>query len=422
MLNTDKIPSPVKDIAATIQKAGFKCWIVGGCVRDLLLKRNPSDWDLTTDAKPEDVMKLFPSVIPTGIAHGTVTVHQLSGDYEVTTLRGESAYTDGRHPDEVTFITSLDEDLARRDFTVNAIAADPVTGEIFDPFKGQDDIEDGIIRAVGHPIERFDEDGLRILRASRFAGTLGFYITGATATAMRACVGNLKNVSMERVHAEFKKAIERSPKPSQAFRSMYCSGILKQLNFPMVEKAFEDNLVRLDAAPRTFECGMVALLFYMSKAEVEEYMRYLKASNAERTMVAHLVDVLQSSLPPHVLLASPVELRKWLFRVTRKYANEAIQLYFAEGVRDHVLAELKTSCLGVSELDIDGHVLIEMGVQPKQIGEVLRQLVADVIEHPEWNNRAQLMTRVDPFHDPCCYGMCVAGNQHSEDCKNFTRK
>ncbi len=397
MINVDKIPAPVKEVAGIIQAAGFKAWIVGGCVRDLLLRKNPSDWDLTTDAKPEDVMRLFKTVIPTGIDHGTVTVHHSGGDYEVTTLRGEGVYTDGRHPDEVKFITSLDEDLARRDFTVNAIAADPVTGEIFDPFKGCDDLEDGIIRAVGHPIQRFEEDGLRILRAARFAGTLGFYITGSTSTAMRACVGNLKNVSMERVHAEFHKAIERSAKPSVAFRSMYCNGILHQLNFPMTEKLFEENLTLLDGSPRTFECGMISLFYYVPVTVVDEYMRTLKCSNAERSMVTHLLDVFQFSNTPEELLAEPKMLRQWGFRVTRKYLNDAIQFYFPEGKRDAALAELKTACLHVGELNINGHVLLEMGVAPKEIGNVLRKLLERVIEHPEWNNRDQLMTLVDPF-------------------------
>ena len=193
----DLVPPDVHSIASRLQAAGLRAWIVGGCTRDLLLGRPVHDWDLATDARPDQVVELFRRVIPTGIQHGTVTVMLGRSGYEVTTLRGEGAYSDGRHPDSVTFVGDLVEDLARRDFTINAIALDPRTGEVTDPFQGQDDLRARSLRAVGEPERRFSEDGLRLMRAARFSAVLGFEIEPATFAAMSATVQTLEKVSQE---------------------------------------------------------------------------------------------------------------------------------------------------------------------------------------------------------------------------------
>src|SRR4051812_26620405 len=178
-----EFPRDVTDLCARLAERGKRSWIVGGCVRDLLFGREVSDWDLATDARPDELMKIFPRAIPTGIEHGTVTVVIGKKHYEVTTLRGEAAYSDGRRPDAVHFVDDITADLARRDFTFNAIAIDPTTKVIIDPFDGRRDLEARVLRAVGNPIERFSEDGLRVLRAARFVATLEVTLDPATERA-----------------------------------------------------------------------------------------------------------------------------------------------------------------------------------------------------------------------------------------------
>ena len=193
-------PDHVQECLETFWRAGFAAHPVGGCVRDTLLGRAPGDWDVATSARPEQTMALFSHTIPTGAAHGTVTVVLDGGTIEATTFRREGGYADGRHPDSVAFDVGLTVDLARRDFTVNAMAFGP-KGEIIDPFGGREDLERKLIRAVGEPEERFREDALRILRAVRFAAQLGFAIEPATAAAMEKQARGLTAVSAERMVA-----------------------------------------------------------------------------------------------------------------------------------------------------------------------------------------------------------------------------
>src|SRR6185503_7406165 len=178
------VPRDVLDICGRLRTHGKRAWVVGGCVRDLVLGRDVADWDVCTDALPDQMMKIFPRAVPTGIAHGTITVVHDGKHYEVTTLRGEAAYSDGRRPDAVHFVDDIVRDLARRDFTVNAIALDPMSGEIIDPFDGQRDLAARTLRAVGDPRERFSEDGLRVLRAARFVATLDLDLDSATRAAI----------------------------------------------------------------------------------------------------------------------------------------------------------------------------------------------------------------------------------------------
>lgn len=204
-------PDYVQECLETFWVAGFDAHPVGGCVRDTLLGRVPGDWDVATSARPEETMSIFSHTIPTGAAHGTVTVVLDGGTIEATTFRREGGYADGRHPDSVAFDVGLTVDLARRDFTVNAMAFGP-KGEIIDPFGGREDLERKLIRAVGEPEERFREDALRILRAVRFAAQLGFAIEPATAAAMEKQARGLTAVSAERVVAELEKTL-LSPAP-----------------------------------------------------------------------------------------------------------------------------------------------------------------------------------------------------------------
>lgn len=208
------IPAGVRGCLDTLRQAGYAAHPVGGCVRDLLLGRTPGDYDLCTSARPEQVMALFERTIPTGIQHGTVTVLTGDGPVEVTTFRREGGYADGRHPDGVAFDVGLTEDLARRDFTINAMALGP-EGEVVDPFDGRDDLNAGIVRCVGEPDRRFAEDALRMLRAVRFAAQLGFAIAPETEEAIRRNAGRMARVSGERIKAELEKIL-LSPHPERA--------------------------------------------------------------------------------------------------------------------------------------------------------------------------------------------------------------
>lgn len=199
-------PEYVRECLETFWRAGFAAHPVGGCVRDTLLGRRPGDWDVATSARPEQTMALFEHTVPTGAAHGTVTVVLECGTIEATTFRREGGYADGRHPDSVAFDVGLTGDLARRDFTVNAMAFGP-EGEVIDPFGGEEDLKKGLIRAVGDPAKRFREDALRILRAVRFAAQLGFAIEPATAAAMEEEAPGLVHVSAERVTTELEKTL-----------------------------------------------------------------------------------------------------------------------------------------------------------------------------------------------------------------------
>ncbi len=225
-MDKNQVPSAVHTLCGTLRSAGFAAYPVGGCVRDMLLGRKPGDWDVTTAALPEQVQALFRHTVPTGIRHGTVTVLLEDMGIEVTTFRRETGYADGRHPDAVTFDAGLTEDLARRDFTVNAMALDE-NGEVVDPFGGREDLTAGLIRCVGDPDRRFGEDALRMLRAIRFAAQLGFTIEHTTAAAMEQNARRTFTLSGERIKAEMEKIL-LSPRPEWVGKAVE-AGLLNHL-------------------------------------------------------------------------------------------------------------------------------------------------------------------------------------------------
>ncbi len=201
-----RIPAPAAEIIDKLNSHGYEAYIVGGCVRDMLLGREPGDWDITTSALPRQVKQVFKRTVDTGIQHGTVTVLIGKAGYEVTTYRVDGEYLDGRHPDTVSFTPDLREDLRRRDFTINAMAYNSMKG-IIDEFGGQEDLRAGIIRCVGNPMDRFSEDALRILRAIRFSAQLGFEIEEKTWEAICASAPSLARVSKERIQVELTKLL-----------------------------------------------------------------------------------------------------------------------------------------------------------------------------------------------------------------------
>lgn len=222
------IPNELRKMNSIFKAAGFDAYLVGGAVRDILLKKQASDWDIATNAHPDDVSRIFRKVIPTGIAHGTVTVHFMGKQIEVTTFRADQGYSDGRHPDRIFFADSIEDDLSRRDFTMNAIAASLDDGSIIDPYNGQKDIKAGIIRTVGNPHDRFMEDGLRPVRAIRFASQLSFSIDRDTYLQISdpIVMKKISSISRERFRDELLKII-RSPLPSTGLFLMEKTGILR---------------------------------------------------------------------------------------------------------------------------------------------------------------------------------------------------
>jgi tRNA nucleotidyltransferase (CCA-adding enzyme) len=267
------VPKEIYEIAERFNQAGSECYLVGGAVRDQLLGREAKDWDLTTNALPEEVIKLFKHVIPTGIKHGTVTVIYKKYHVEVTTYRIDGKYTDGRRPDKISFSPSIEEDLTRRDFTINSIAWDLINRRLFDPNNGLEDLKAGLIRAIGKAKERFDEDGLRAIRACRFAAQLNFNVTAETFNGIVKTHYRIPDLSKERIYDELMK-IMSTEKPSLSFKLFRDTGLLKIL-FPELDACvgvtqkgshsydvFEHSIYACDGVPADYKEVRIAALFH----------------------------------------------------------------------------------------------------------------------------------------------------------------
>ncbi len=404
------IPEPVVDVCRRLERAGHRAWVVGGCVRDLLMGKPVSDWDLATSALPGEVQAVFKRTIPTGIQHGTVTVLHRGHHYEVTTLRGEGAYSDGRRPDAVEFVRDIDQDLARRDFTVNAIAYDPLSRVLVDPWRGLEDLDRKLIRAVGDPRERFGEDGLRVLRAARFCATLCFTLDPDTEAAIAPSLDTFRKVSAERVHEEWRKALA-SRRPSPAFEVMRRTGIMAITCAPLSElgePAFARTLARVDRCRAEHELRVAALLMDVSPGRplaewAEGWLRDLRASNTERRRVVH---ALEHARVPEASQLDDAALRRWLAAVGREALDDVLELARAGGgdvsaLEARARAELARGIpLATRELAIGGKDVMEaLGTPPgRHVGEVLEWLLARVLEDPSLADRERLLALVPEAH------------------------
>ena len=276
---TIRMDEGAAELLDTLHRAGYAAYVVGGCVRDSLLGLTPHDWDLCTSALPQQGMELFGAekCIPTGLQHGTVTVKQGGGLYEITTFRTEGTYTDGRHPDEVHFVPDVREDLARRDFTINAMAYNEKEG-LVDPFGGQADLQSGILRAVGVPHQRFTEDALRILRLYRFAARFGFSIDPPTAQAAQKLCAHLDCVSVERIEEELAKLLS-APAPAAYLDKKILTVVLPELS-PEALAAAKPVVDACPAGERALPVRLAALLLSLGEDGTRRTLRRLRCSNA----------------------------------------------------------------------------------------------------------------------------------------------
>ncbi len=390
-------PSGVIRIAEIMAKYGYRAYAVGGCVRDSIMGRVPSDWDMTTDAAPEKMMEIFDlegvRVIPTGLKHGTVTVHLSGESFEVTTFRIDGSYTDSRHPDAVTFTRSIGDDLARRDFTVNAIASDPLYGKeiasceaggercseggFIDLYGGSEDIKRGIICAVGDPRKRFGEDALRILRAVRFAATLGFEIEEKTLVAARDLACGLQKVSAERKKTELEKTLVSNG----ADRGVE---LILELGLEgYIHAGLKKPAIPLSLLPARFETRIAAMLF--ENENVPE-LSCLKLSRTESSNIKKLCD--KSRFCSEM---SGENARRMLFEYG-ELAFDAALLHGEPELAELIKKEaINSPCVSIGQLKVSGNDLIGLGVEKRRIGEVLSHLLDRVICEPCLNQRDALL-------------------------------
>lgn len=376
------------------------------------------DWDFATDAMPERVTQLFDKVIPTGIDHGTVTVIIKGLELQVTTLRTEQNYRDGRRPEGVRFVSRIDDDLARRDFTVNAMAFDPAEERLIDPHGGLADLQAGCLRAVGAASQRFAEDGLRVLRATRFVAALEFELEAETAVAIRPSLATYARVSPERIREELNKTLS-ARQPSRGLRAMLEHGLLEitapelvrgTSPTPISPTHLEQAFRRVDQAPRRRILRLGALLWNVEAGSTvsaqlaERLLVRLRYSNAERKATGILL--ANADVPLDARGAADV--RRWLHRVSPDHWRDACSLQRAElAARSHAagLSELDAfeqtvegelasrPPLRVADLAIDGTALLTHGGVSRgpQVGRMLRALLDRVLEDPRLNTEEQLL-------------------------------
>lgn len=442
-----QLPEHVKYIIETLEKAGHEAYAVGGCVRDSIMGRVPHDWDITTSAAPLEVKALFRRTIDTGLQHGTVTVMVEKEGYEVTTYRIDGAYEDSRHPSEVIFTKSLEEDLKRRDFTVNAMAYNDRVG-LVDIFEGISDMEKKVIRCVGSPKERFTEDALRIMRAVRFSAQFGYEIEAETKKAIKQLAPTLQNISAERIREELiKLLVSNHP---EYIRICYETGITAQV-LPEFDKCMETEqnnphhiytvgehtIHCLENVPADKVLRLTMLLHDIGKPEskttdekgVDHFkmhpfissdmavsiMKRLRFDNDTIAKVKQLVKYHDWSIS----LKQPIKastVRKCISRIGENafpnmfLVNEADLLAqgdYQKAEKTEKLRRLKElyqeilekrECLSLKDLAISGSDLIEAGIRPgKQLGVILQKMLEDVLENPEHNTKEYLLSKLEKF-------------------------
>lgn len=437
-----EIPSGAAYILRILHGAGYESWLVGGCVRDLLRGVEPHDWDICTSARPEEVERCFAGhrIIETGLKHGTVTVLEDGNPYEITTYRTEGPYSDSRRPDYVAFVSSLESDLARRDFTMNAIALG-LDGSLRDPFGGVEDIKAGLIRCVGEPAHRFREDGLRIMRALRFAAVLGCEIEERTAQAIHENRRMLGHVAAERINVELCKLLvgEKAGDILRQYPDVLCQ-FWPQLE-PLVTLeqhspwhcwgGWEHTIRAVEAAPADGILRLTMLLHDIGKPGCKstdekgidhfyghpaagaklagQMLRALKFDNKTRERVGILVEHHDVQIP-----CQDRSIRKWMGRLGTETFFQLLEVKRADGmgqdyelVKDRFveLEEMKAKaeeivaqgqCFSLKDLAVNGEDVIAAGVVPgPEVGRVLNKLLEQVVNGDAANQRQELLKLLD---------------------------
>ncbi len=437
-----EIPSGAAYILRILHSAGYESWLVGGCVRDLLRGVEPHDWDICTSARPEEVERCFAGhrIIETGLKHGTVTVLEDGNPHEITTYRTEGPYSDSRRPDYVAFVSSLESDLARRDFTMNAIALG-LDGSLRDPFGGVEDIKAGLIRCVGEPAHRFREDGLRIMRALRFAAVLGCEIEERTAQAIHENRRMLGHVAAERINVELCKLLvgEKAGDILRQYPDVLCQ-FWPQLE-PLVTLeqhspwhcwgGWEHTIRAVEAAPADGILRLTMLLHDIGKPGCKstdekgidhfyghpaagaklagQMLRALKFDNKTRERVGILVEHHDVQIP-----CQDRSIRKWMGRLGTETFFQLLEVKRADGmgqdyelVKDRFveLEEMKAKaeeivaqgqCLSLKDLSVNGKDVIAAGVVPgPEVGRVLNKLLERVMNGDAANQRQELLKLLD---------------------------
>ena len=397
---TIRMDEGAAELLDTLHRAGYAAYVVGGCVRDSLLGLTPHDWDLCTSALPQQGMELFGAekCIPTGLQHGTVTVKQGGGLYEITTFRTEGTYTDGRHPDEVHFVPDVREDLARRDFTINAMAYNEKEG-LVDPFGGQADLQSGILRAVGVPHQRFTEDALRILRLYRFAARFGFSIDPPTAKAAQELCAHLDCVSVERIEEELAKLLS-APAPAAYLDEKILGVVLPELS-PEALAAAKPVVDACPAGEQALPIRLAALLLSLGEDGTRRTLRRLRCSNACIEKTAVLVREAVSGVPVSLNIYARRLLGRYNLCTVQRLAALGTALQPEHAADFAALSELAERldadgvCCRISQLAVNGRDLMAAGVPAGPgIRKVLEALLDGVIREEYSNERQALLTAV----------------------------
>ena len=397
---TIRMDEGAAELLDTLHRAGYAAYVVGGCVRDSLLGLTPHDWDLCTSALPQQGMELFgkEKCIPTGLQHGTVTVKQGGGLYEITTFRTEGTYTDGRHPDEVYFVPDVREDLARRDFTINAMAYNEKEG-LVDPFGGQADLQSGILRAVGVPHQRFTEDALRILRLYRFAARFGFAIDPPTAQAAQELCAHLDCVSVERIEEELAKLLS-APSPAAYLDEKIFGVVLPELS-PEALAAAKPVVDACPAGEQALPVRLAALLLSLGEDGTRRTLRRLRCSNACIEKTAVLVREVVSGVPVSLNIYTRRLLGKYNLCTVQRLAALGTALQSERSADFAALSELAEQldadgvCCRVSQLAVNGRDLMAAGVPAGPgIRKMLEALLDGVIREEYPNERQALLAAV----------------------------
>lgn len=406
-------PKNIKDIFRILKSAGFEAYMVGGCVRDLIMNKTPSDYDITTNAVPSDIISIFSEnsfkVLPTGIAHGTVTVISDNSNIEITTYRSDGEYKDSRHPDSVKFGVSLKEDLARRDFKINAMACS-VDGEIIDPFGGTNDISNSIISCVGDPNTRFSEDTLRMLRALRFSSTLNFRIEKETHQAIIKNKFRLKNISVERIEKEFSKLLlgESASHVLTEYKDVIKEIIpaiweADDLCFIKMADALEmstDDLITRLVIFTTAFLNKVSCKSSYSFELISDVLKKIKYPNKTIKKCLDILGEMSSDINNIKILkftAGKIGFENTKKLIDIKYALKEINKNEADDLKN-LLDDLEKNgeCVSIKNLSVNGHDLISIGyTQNSFIKETLSLLLKGVIDGKTKNTRTDLLKEAE---------------------------